>query len=170
MSIHDILGIASVVCWIAVVIAMLYYRSKGDVIEMISHFISLAEQSGMPGPDKMAMVVNWMYTALPAPFRTILTKERLQVIAQEVFDWTRQYAVNYLESHKKPTVGNPADPEEDEGDDTFVEETNVIPEICEACENEVTDLFVEADKKVVPENCEACVDDACPIFPEDQKE
>ena len=151
MDYHDIIGIAAVVLWIVVVIVALYFRSKGNVLGVVSKLIALAEETGMPGPDKMAFVVDEMYKYLPTPFRAILTREKLQVIAQFIFDWTRKYALDYLaekskkeEAKKKPE--DPVGPEEDpEGEDDFIVEYDIVPEICEGSN---------------------CPDDACPIFPE----
>lgn len=143
MTIHDVFGIVSVVCWIVAVVAMLYYHTKGDVVQMVARFIALAEETGQPGPDKMAMVVDWMYKALPTPFRSILTREKLREIAQYVFDWTRRYALDYLESKKKSGGGEILLDEVE--DDTFIQEYDIVPEICDS---------------------EDCPDDACPIFPD----
>lgn len=148
---HDVFGIISVICWIALMIAMFYYQEKGNVIKMISKFIALAEETGQPGPDKMTLVVDWMYKALPAPFRGFLPKDKLQVIAQYVFDWTRKYALDYLaeKSKKEEAKKKPEDPvaleEDPDSEDDFLIEYDIVPEICESGD---------------------CPDDACPIFPE----
>ena len=136
MTYQDVIGIAAVVLEIVIFVVALYFRSKGNVIEMVSRLIAYAEETGLPGPDKMALVVDEMYKYLPAPFRGILTKPRLQVIAQAIFDWTRQYALEYLESKKKKEKEKEEPPVEDDGgDDTFVFEHEFVPEIVEADEN-----------------------------------
>ncbi|MBE6725111.1 MAG: hypothetical protein E7576_07985 [Ruminococcaceae bacterium] len=158
---HDVFGIISVVCWIALMIAMFYYQEKGNVIKMITKFIANAEETGQPGPDKMVMVVDWMYSYIPAPFRSILNKEKLKVIAQDVFDWTRQYALDYLEekAKKEEEKKHPKDPvlpeEDSKDDDDFLVEYDIVPEICDAGAGDDKD-----------EGCAECVDDACPVFPE----
>lgn len=103
MEFYEIIGIIAVVLCGAMLLAALYYRSRGSVVELVSRLIALAEATGLPGPEKMQQVVDGMYQYLPAPFRAILTREQLAKIAQDIFDWTRQYAVEYLESKKKRT-------------------------------------------------------------------
>lgn len=146
MNYQEVIGIVALVLEIAVLIIALYFRSKGNVIEIVSQLIAIAEQTGMPGPDKMAMVVEEMYTRLPAPFRAVLNKEKLQIIAQYVFDWMKTYALEYLESKKKKDqIEEPPAEYDEEVDEIFDEPQDVIPEICEEC-----------------------VEDACPITTEDQ--
>lgn len=158
---HDVIGIAAVVLWILVVIVALYFRSKGNVLGAVSKLIALAEETGMPGPDKMAFVVDEMYKYLPTPFRSILTKEKLQIIAQYIFEWTRQYALDYIaekakRDEEKKHPKDPVLPEKDpEGDDDFIVEYDIVPEICDAEAGDDKD-----------EGCAECVDDACPVFPE----
>lgn len=122
MSLYDVLGILAVVLWVVFIVVSLYYRAKGNAVEMIAELIALAEQEAdKTGPEKMDMVVSWLYDYIPAAFRGILSKEALREIAQGVFNWTRRYAMEYLEGKKKP----PDDPlfreyeipEGDPGDD-----------------------------------------------------
>lgn len=107
MNPYDVLGILAVVLWVIFVVVSLYYRAKGNAVEMIAELIALAEQEAeATGPEKMDMVVNWLYDYVPAAFRGILTKARLRVVAQKVFDWVRRYAMEYLERKKKPPEGD----------------------------------------------------------------
>ena len=103
MGIYDIMGILAVALWIIFVVVSLYYRAKGNAVGMIAELIALAEQeAGKTGPEKMGLVVNWLYDTIPAAFRGILTKPVLQDIAQRVFNWTRRYALEYLAKKQKP--------------------------------------------------------------------
>lgn len=129
MSYYDVIGIATVVCVILAWVMAIYYHARGDVYKIVSQLIATAEESGLPGPEKMSWVVDELYVYLPAPFRMILTREKLREIAQGVFDWMKTYALEYLEKKQKKKEA----PTDDGGDDTFVEETEVIPEICEGC-------------------------------------
>lgn len=107
MNPYDVLGILAVVLWVIFVVVSLYYRAKGNAVEMIAELIALAEQEAeATGPEKMDMVVNWLSSYIPAAFRGILTKARLRVVAQKVFDWVRRYAMEYLERKKKPPEGD----------------------------------------------------------------
>lgn len=103
MNPYDVLGILAVVLWVIFVVVSLYYRAKGNAVEMIAELIALAEQEAeATGPEKMDMVVNWLSSYIPAAFRGILTKARLRVVAQKVFDWVRRYAMEYLAKKQKP--------------------------------------------------------------------
>lgn len=119
MSLYDVLGILAVVLWVVFIVVSLYYRAKGNAVEMIAELIALAEQEAdKTGPEKMDMVVSWLYDYIPAAFRGILSKEALREIAQGVFNWTRRYAMEYLEGKKKPPDGYFVEYEiPDEGDD-----------------------------------------------------
>ena len=101
MNLYDVIGILAVILWVAFLVVSLYYKAKGNAVELIAQFIALAEQeAGKTGPEKMDMVA--LYDYIPAAFRTILSRETLREIAQRVFNWMRRYAVEYLESKKKP--------------------------------------------------------------------
>ena len=103
MNPYDVLGILAVVLWVIFLVVSLYYRAKGNAVEMIAELIALAEQEAeATGPEKMDMVVNWLSSYIPAAFRGILTKARLRVVAQKVFDWVRRYAMEYLAKKQKP--------------------------------------------------------------------
>lgn len=103
MNPYDVLGILAVVLWVVFLVISLYYKAKGNAVGMIAELIALAEQeAGKTGPEKMGLVVNWLYDTIPAAFRGILTKPVLQEIAQRVFNWTRRYALEYLAKKQKP--------------------------------------------------------------------
>ena len=53
--------------------------------------------SDLLGPEKMGYVVKKLYETIPMPLRTIFTLERLQVLAQEVYDNMKKYALEYME-------------------------------------------------------------------------
>ena len=107
MNPYDVLGILAVVLWVIFLVVSLYYRAKGNAVGMIAELIALAEQeAGKTGPEKMGLVVNWLYDTIPAAFRGILTKPVLQEIAQRVFNWTRRYALEYLAKKQKPPEGD----------------------------------------------------------------
>lgn len=74
---------------------MLFFKVKGNVLGAVSELIALAEASGLPGAEKMAQVVDALYNKIPAPLKKIFTPERLEKIAQTIFDWMRKYANEY---------------------------------------------------------------------------
>lgn len=145
MTVQDIIAIVSVVFDIAIIVAMFYYQAKGDVMGIVSQLIAVAEKTGKPGVEKMALVVDAMYQKLPAPFRGILSKEKLQLIAQSVFDWTRQYALEYLaaktkQQYKEEKAEENTAESQCVDDWCFIEEEmDVVPEIVETGETDSTD-------------------------------
>ena len=71
---------------------MLFFKVRGNVLGAVSELIALAEASGLTGSEKMSQVVNGLYVKIPTPLKKIFTPERLQSIAQTIFDWMRKYA------------------------------------------------------------------------------
>lgn len=121
MTARDIFGIIAVIAEIFVLLVLLYYRARGNVAEMIAGFIAAAEGSGKPGPEKMDMVVEWLYGCTPGIFRGLLTRDRLREMAQVIFDWMKTYALEYLES--KAGKDHPPD-EQVGGQDVGISENN----------------------------------------------
>ena len=147
LGIHDIAGIVSVALIFFWILYGVYQRSKGDVLGAIARFIAYAEQTGMTGAEKMDTVVENLYEIVPAPFKTLLTRDRLRAAAQGVYDWMHQYAITYLleksatdDKGKEVAADGAADntsggdTEDDEPDETeqiFMEEVGIVPEIAD---------------------------------------
>ena len=95
MGFAEIFGtVVTVLC--AIVIAfMFYFKVKGNVVGAVSELIALAEATGMTGADKMALVVTGLHEKVPGVLKGVLHKERLESIAQCIFDWMRKYADEY---------------------------------------------------------------------------
>jgi len=83
-----------VLCAVAYGVA-LYFRTKGDLFSAVTELIARAEESDLPGKEKMAGVVAELYKRVPEPFKGVLNEEAIRRIAQHVFDWMRQYANTY---------------------------------------------------------------------------
>lgn len=111
---------------------MLFFKVRGNVLGAVSELIALAEASGLTGAEKMAQVVNSLYTKIPAPLKKIFTPERLQKIAQTIFDWMRKYADEYKANSES---GITKTPEEARTDATIA----------------AVDLVIELLKLTVPE-------------------
>lgn len=86
---------------------MLFFKVRGNVLGAVSELIALAETSGLTGPEKMAQVVANLYDKIPAPLKKIFTPNRLQSIAQTVFDWMRKYADEYNANTEAGIVKTP---------------------------------------------------------------
>jgi len=96
MTTAQIINIVLVVLCAAVYGISLYFKTRGSAAEAATQFIAEIENSGLLGPEKMAFVVGQLVGMIPLPLRTIFTAERLQEIAQEIFDNMKQYALEYL--------------------------------------------------------------------------
>ena len=96
MDIDKIIAIASFVLTIIVFAWGLYQKVKGDAAKSVSSLIAVAETTGLVGKDKMELVVSWLYEKIPVPFKTILSKDTLEDLAQGVFDYMRKYADAYV--------------------------------------------------------------------------
>ena len=86
---------------------MLFFKVRGNVLGAVSELIALAEASGVTGAEKMSQVVNGLYVKIPAPLKKIFTPERLQSIAQTIFDWMRKYADEYKANSEAGVVKTP---------------------------------------------------------------
>ena len=82
---------------------MLFFKVRGNVLGAVSELIALAEASGLTGSE----VVNGLYVKIPAPLKKIFTPERLQSIAQTIFDWMRKYADEYKANSEAGVVKTP---------------------------------------------------------------
>lgn len=99
MQADIIITIVAFVLAVAVFAWGLYEQIKGNAATAASAFIATVESSGLVGSQKMAIVVQWLYDLVPAPFKAVLTKDALQNLAQGVFDYMRKYANAYAEAH-----------------------------------------------------------------------
>lgn len=103
MNFEIIIEIIFLILVVVAYIAALYFKTKGNIFGISCELIANAELTGLAGPDKMAHVVETLYTYIPAFLKAILTPEKLKIYAQGVFDWMRKYANAYLEAQKKDT-------------------------------------------------------------------
>ena len=75
--------------------AKVYFQTRGSVFEAASKLIAEIESSGLIGKEKMAFVVGKLVELIPIPLKSVFTLERLETLAQEVFDNMKQYALEY---------------------------------------------------------------------------
>ena len=100
MSFFEILEIIVIILCVVAYGFMLYFKVRGNIVGAVSELIALAEKTGLAGREKMAQVVEALYDKVPSLLRKILNKNRLQAIAQWIFDWMREYANAYIEASK----------------------------------------------------------------------
>lgn len=133
MSWHDICGIISTVCFFIVFALSLYSISERNVYSIVSKLIAIAEETGLPGPEKMSMVVNGLYAIVPGVFKKILTKKKLEEIAQKIFDYMKEYALDYLARKAKEANRGKIKVNAEETESSKVGELVVGEDECGAC-------------------------------------
>ena len=99
MSAEKIITIVSFALAVAAFAWGLYQKVKGNATEASSEFIAQVESTGLLGPEKMALVVSWLYDMVPAPFKKFLDQEALKNLAQKIFDYMKRYTNAYIEAH-----------------------------------------------------------------------
>lgn len=73
-------------------------RLKSMLIISIEELIAQAENKALTGTQKMQWVVSQIYCELKPIAKVYFTTERIQSIAQAVFDRVRRYANKYIEN------------------------------------------------------------------------
>ena len=96
MTTSQIINIVLVVLCAAVYGVSMYFKTRGSATEAATQLIAEIEESGLIGKEKMAYVVSQLYLLIPSPLRAVFTEDRLRVLAQEVFDNMKNYALEYL--------------------------------------------------------------------------
>ena len=85
---------ALVIITIVFIVGILSIKSK--MLIDIEQLIAEAEKINASGAKKMEYVVGNIYAALVPLAKAYFTKNRIQSIAQAVFDRIRAYAENYI--------------------------------------------------------------------------
>ena len=99
MNVDQIIMILSFVLTVAAFAWGLYEKVKGNAAASASAFIAQVESTGLLGKEKMALVVSWLYDLVPAPLKSVLSREALEDLAQHIFDYMKKYTNAYIESH-----------------------------------------------------------------------
>lgn len=113
MNYVQVISVVAYVLCIILFAVMLYFKIKGNAVGAVSELIAMAEETGLSGKEKMALVVSKLHEMVPGIFKGFLTEEKLTDIAQWIFDWMRKYAIAYINSHE-----NPEEPDMGEINDT----------------------------------------------------
>lgn len=80
---------------IAVLLIMGFLRLKETTELDIVRLIAEAEKLDRPGTEKMQWLVSTVYDAMVPIAKAYFTKDRIQKIAQMIFDYIRKYADKY---------------------------------------------------------------------------
>lgn len=86
---------------------VLFFKVRGNVFSAVSELIALAEATGLTGSEKMSRVVDCLYAMIPTALKKVFTTERLQKIAQTIFDWMRKYADEYKANTEAGVIKTP---------------------------------------------------------------
>lgn len=69
------------------------YKGTGKTINSkVSYLITEAAKLDLTGAEKMSDVVDKLYQYVPDIFKKLFTKERLEKIAQSVYDTMKEFA------------------------------------------------------------------------------
>lgn len=98
MNFIEVMEIIITVLCVVTYALMVYFKVKGNVLGGVSELIAMAEKTGLAGSEKMAQVVDALYEKVPVWLKKILNKDKLQSIAQWIFDWMRKYANAYIDA------------------------------------------------------------------------
>ena len=111
MEIANIISIVVTALFAGAIALAFYFKVHGNVLAAVTALIAAAEATGLTGAEKMAQVVAQLSDKIPAVLKGLLSKERLEKIAQWIFDRMREYADLYrkaLEAYEKdPELKNP---------------------------------------------------------------
>ena len=111
MEITNIISIVVTALFAGAIALAFYFKVHGNVLAAVTALIASAEATGLTGAEKMAQVVAQLSDKIPAVLKRVFSKERLEKIAQWIFDRMREYADLYrqaLEAYEKdPEMKNP---------------------------------------------------------------
>lgn len=95
------MNVATVIDFILTAVILVYvvinaYRNMGTTIsEKARYLIAEAARLDLLGSEKMQTVVNELYEKyVPDIFKAIMTKQKLEKIAQDIYDDMKNFAVN----------------------------------------------------------------------------
>ena len=96
-----IINIVLAVLSIALALVSYYFDIKKKLIEQANVEIADAENLARAGQEKMEFVVDKLYnTIVPAMWRPLLTKPKIEVIVQAIFDKIEEYAQKQSKTKK----------------------------------------------------------------------
>lgn len=89
---ETIINIGLAVLSVALAFLSYYFQVRKKIVEQAEQEIANAQDVTDDNAERMAYVVNQLYSIVPAPLRVILTKKRIEELAQKVFDRVKEYA------------------------------------------------------------------------------
>ena len=100
---ETIINIGLVVLSVVFAFLSYYFQIRRKIVEQAEQEIANAQDVTEDNAERMAYVVSQLYSIVPAPLRVILTKKRIEELAQRVFDRVKEYATKH-ESEKQKGV------------------------------------------------------------------
>lgn len=92
MTRSEIINVVLVVLGIVITLLTYYFKIKAKLEASVNGSINDAEEDGIDGKEKMARVVNDLYSLVPVPYRMIFTKDFIEKLVQKAFDKIEEYA------------------------------------------------------------------------------
>lgn len=93
----DINAMLNILLTIAIIVFALLnaFKKMGTTIyDKATFLIAEVAEYDMPGPEKMKNVVDNLYNLVPKAFQRFMTKQRLELIAQGIYDDMKLFAEN----------------------------------------------------------------------------
>lgn len=84
---------------IIALLAMGFFKLKEEISLDIIKLITEAEEKPISGSEKMQWLVSTLYSSIFPIAKTYFTKERIQKLAQSIFDNVRKYANKYHDNN-----------------------------------------------------------------------
>lgn len=97
---ETIINIVLAVLSVAFAFLSYYFQVRKKIVEQANQEIANAQDVTDDNAERMAYVVNQLYSIVPVPLRVILTKKRIEVLAQGVFDKIKEYAKKHESENK----------------------------------------------------------------------
>ncbi len=92
MNKSQIINIVLVVLGVIITFFTYYFKIKAKLQSSVNGSINDAEEDGVDGKEKMARVVNDLYSLVPVAYKMIFTKEFIEKLVQKAFDKIEEYA------------------------------------------------------------------------------
>ena len=94
MTLETIIDVALTALVIIVSIAIAYKNMGKTISEKATFLIAEAAKLDVLGSEKMQTVVNELYKYVPDFFKSFMTKQKLEEIAQKIYNNMKLFAVN----------------------------------------------------------------------------
>ena len=97
----EVINIILTVLVVAVSAYAAYKKMGATIPEKAAYLIAQCAKLDLLGAEKMQIVVDKLYENVPTAFKSILTKQKLQTIAQSIYDKMKAFSITEAEKENK---------------------------------------------------------------------